>query len=193
MRNGNAIIIAFESDDTNLLQLTSTLLTLSKETRNRVAIFPIRIGKVETIIDKLTKNNDYNQNNNATSSSWFRTEKEDYDSMKIIQTTLDNVFEDSYNPSSTLSMNVPVLKIDTPSSGCDIIHGGYHVLSQTQTVIKFSDARDDNTDINMNDKNQHAAICSNEEWKSVISHLGFSEIEHNNVRIIGSKQQKQQQ
>lgn len=113
----NATIVAFENDETNLYQMTSTLMTLPDDVKNRVALF----YDIDYTFSSASAFNKYNvdlDNVNELSTlslvQKFLNQASEGEGNQMMEVTLTNLFENSIlNPESP-AFDIALMKIDVP-------------------------------------------------------------------------------
>jgi len=173
----DATIVAFKTNAIQLYQLTSSLMTLPKEMRRRVALYHnINLSGHLSASIQVKQGGDKSSDRNVknTLQDWSKSEELlplDNKAKGITTTTLDDVFENILLSSSSSLFDISLLKLDAPGMECDIIRGAKHVLSHTQAVLKTYEV----------DGTLSATThCSTREWKNQFSNVGL-----NNVKDMG--------
>ena len=117
----NAKIFAFEPSVENLFCLTNTLLKLPAELQNRVALFPIALGKSNELRGLVEEQ--FNQGHHYISP---KSNENELSAGGIIVRTADYIFG---SPPM-----IDVLKVDTEGFECNVLDGARRLLPNTFTL-----------------------------------------------------------
>jgi len=126
----SASILAFEPHPRNLFCLTSTLMKLDKQYRNRVFLFPIALGS-ESKISKMTGL----ENNLGHSMIYNKPLNEQYHSViNIPVERLDSIL--------SIEAHIELMKLDVEGYECNVLEGmGMGALLQ-QTKVIYTEVND---------------------------------------------------
>lgn len=127
----NATIYAFEPHPRNLFCLTSTLMGMGAEYRNRVSLFPIALGS-EAGSSTINAAKD-NWGNSVVGKVIKDQPSQQFDAAIPIRIErLDSILDMGSNDDHGL--HVPLMKMDAQGFECFIVDGMPSVLARTQTI-----------------------------------------------------------